>query len=101
MVENRLGMEYTHRMKHKCIVKCLVLCIFIFYLAPSFHFHHHRAAGSNCPLCMLFLHPLQIAVEVVCQSPEPISQTLPLLLQEQDIFFSIDRNIPSNRSPPA
>ena len=100
MVESWLYTEYIEFMKHKWLVKCLLFSFLLFHLAPSFHHHDHGVTDPNCPLCMSVLHRLQFILQGSCQLPAPISKALPLLLQEQDIFFSIDRNILSNRSPP-
>jgi hypothetical protein len=101
MVESWLSVEYNESMKHQWLFKCLVLSFLIFSIAPSFHCHDHGVIDSNCHLCMLALHPLQFILQDSFQLPVPICETLPLLAQKQDIFFSTDRNILCNRSPPA
>jgi len=88
-------------MKQQWLFKYLVLCFLALLVAPSIHCHDHGVIDVNCHLCMLALHPLQFILQDGLQLPALISERLPLLLQEQRILFSTDRNIPSNRSPPA
>jgi hypothetical protein len=100
MIESWLCAEYTGFMKHHWLLKCLLLSFLIFHLAPNFHHHDHPVTDSNCHLCMLGFHPLQLILQGSLQLPTPISKTLPLLPQEPDIFILMDGNILSNRSPP-
>ena len=101
MVESGLCVEYTRYMKKQSLFKYLVLCFLALLIAPSIHCHDHGIIDVNCHLCMLALHPLQFILQDSLQLPTLICDRFPLLPQEQHILCSIDRNIPSNRSPPA
>jgi hypothetical protein len=100
MVESWLCTKYTEYMKYRWLLSCLILSFLLFLIAPSFHHHDHFVTDSNCHFCMLGFHRLQLILQDSFQLPAPISKTAPLLIQEQEIFFSVEKNVFSNRSPP-